>query len=216
MNVVPGPLPNMSLPPPAMITGASPPSFSPLGFKPIQMPTGFPPVIPLASMNPSGPPSSITESPTKEPSEDALEAPRSQMVPTGAQALSPPPLTGILGPRPGPLPPRPPVGLRPPFMPHFPNNGSHPIHPPQNMPPQMMPPRGPNPMFGEAPVGRFRMPMMGHPRHNFAPRHDPPPHRPPMGPRGEEPHWPDRFGNEPPFRGGWGRGGPRGRSRFSN
>ncbi|XP_067307392.1 SR-related and CTD-associated factor 4b [Pseudorasbora parva] len=219
MNVIPGPLPNMSLPPPAMITGASPPSFIPIGFNPPQMPAGFPRVLPVSSMNPAGPRPSITESPTREPSEDTPEVPKSHMDPAGAQALSSPPHTGILGPRPGPLGPHPPVGMRPPFMPAFPNNGPHPIHPPQNMPPQMMPPRGPNPMFGEPPVGRFRMTMMGAPRQNF------PPHRLPMGPRGEEPHWrdqapergPDRFGSEPPFqRGGWGRGGLRGRSRFGN
>ncbi len=77
----------------------------------------------------------------------------------------------------------------------------------------------PTPCSEKPPVGRFRMRMMGPPRHNF------PPHRLPVGPRGEEPHWreqgpergPDRFGNEPPFhRGGWVRGGPRGRSRFGN
>ncbi|XP_016128425.1 splicing factor, arginine/serine-rich 15-like [Sinocyclocheilus grahami] len=212
--VVPGPPPNMSLPPPAMITGASPPSFPPPGFNPPQMPAGFAPAVPLASLNPAGPPPSVTETPIEEPSDESHEAPKRHMDLTGAQALSPPPLGGILGPRPGPLPPHAPVGLRPPFMPPFANNGPRPI-----MPPQMMPPRGPNPMFGEPPVGRFRMRMMGPPRHNF------PPHRLPMHPRGEEPHWrdqgpergPDRFGNEPPFhRGGWGRGGPRGRSRFGN
>lgn len=161
----------------------------------------------------------ISEIPIEEPSDESHEAPKSHMDLTGAQALSPPPLGGILGPRPGPLPPHHPVGLRPSFIPTFANNGPHPILPPPNMPPQMMPPRGPNPMFGEPPVGRFRMRMMGPPRHNF------PPHRLPVGPRGEEPHWreqgpergPDRFGNEPPFhRGGWVRGGPRGRSRFGN
>ncbi|XP_016318103.1 splicing factor, arginine/serine-rich 15-like [Sinocyclocheilus anshuiensis] len=217
--VVPGPSPNMSLPPPAMITGASPPSFPPPGFNPPQMPAGFAPAIPLASLNPAGPPPSITETPIEEPSDESHEAPKRHMDLTGAQALSPPPLGGILGPRPGPLPPHAPVGLRPPFMPPFANNGPRPIMPPPNMPPQMMPPRGPNPMFGEPPVGRFRMRMMGPPRHNF------PPHRLPMRPRGEEPHWrdqgpergPDRFGNEPPFhRGGWGRAGPRVRSRFGN
>ncbi|XP_016098030.1 proline-rich protein 2-like [Sinocyclocheilus grahami] len=169
-------------------------------------------------MNPAGPPPSVTETPTEEPSNESLEAPKSHMDPTGAQALSPPPLRGFLGPRPGPLPPHHPVGLRPPFMPPFANN-ARPILPPPNMAPQMMPPRGPNPMFGEPPAGRFRMRMIGPPRHDF------PRHRLPMGPRGEEPHWrdqgpergPDRFGNEPPFhRGGWGRGGPRGRSRFGN
>ncbi|XP_016364503.1 splicing factor, arginine/serine-rich 15-like [Sinocyclocheilus rhinocerous] len=216
---VPGPPPNMSLPPPAMITGASPPSFPPPGFNPPQMPAGFPPAAPVASMNPAGPPPSVTETPTEEPSNESLEAPKIHMDPTGAQALSPPILRGFLGPRPGPLPPHPPVGLRPPFMPPFANNGPRPILPPPNMAPQMMPPRGPNPMCGEPPAGRFRMRMMGPPRHDF------PRHRLPMGPRGEEPHWrdqgpergPDRFGNEPPFhRGGWGRGGPRGRSRFGN
>ncbi|KAF4104416.1 SR-related and CTD-associated factor 4b [Onychostoma macrolepis] len=218
LNIVPGPPPNMSLPPPAMITGASPPSFLPPRFNPSQMPAGFAPAIPLASLNPAGPPPSIKETPIEELSDESHEAPKSHMDLTGAQALSPPPLGGILGPRPGPLPPHPPMGLRPPFMPTFANNGPHPILPPPNMP-QMMPPRGPNPMFGEPPVGRFRMRMMGPPRHDF------PPHRLPVGPRGEEPHWreqgpergPDRFGNEPPFhRGGWGRGGPRGRSRFGN
>ncbi|KTF88960.1 hypothetical protein cypCar_00034527 [Cyprinus carpio] len=209
----------MSLPPPAMITGASPPSFPPPGFNPSQMPAGFPPAVPVASMNPAGPPPSVTETPTVEPSDESFEAHRSHMDPTGAQALSPPPLRGILGPRPGPLPPHSPVGLRPPFMPPFANNGPRHILPPPNMAPQMMPPRGPNPMFGEPPAGRFRMRMMGPPGHDF------PRHRLPMGPRGEEPHWrdqgperaPDRFGNEQPFhRGGWGRGGPRGRSRFGN
>ncbi|XP_016386029.1 SR-related and CTD-associated factor 4b [Sinocyclocheilus rhinocerous] len=217
--VIPGPPPNMSLPPPAMITGASPPSFPPPGFNPPQMPAGFAPAVPLASLNPAGPPPSVTETPIEEPSDESHEAPKRHMDLTGAQALSPPPLGGILGPRPGPLPPHAPVGLRPPFMPPFANNGPRPIMPPPNMPPQMMPPRGPNPMFGEPPVGRFRMRMMGPPRHDF------PPHRLPMRPRGEEPHWrdqgpergPDRFGNEPPFqRGGWGRGGPRGRSGFGN
>ncbi|KAL0175078.1 hypothetical protein M9458_031046, partial [Cirrhinus mrigala] len=92
---------------------------------------------------------------------ESHEASKSHVDPTVAQALSPPPLRGILGPRPGPLPPHPPVGVRPPFMPPFANNGPHPILPPPNMPPQMMPPRGPNPMFGEPPAGRFRMRMMG-------------------------------------------------------
>lgn len=215
MNVVPGPPPNMRLPPPAMITA----SFPPPRFNPPQMPAGFAPAVPLASLNPAGPPPSVKEIPIEEPSDESHEAPKSHMDLTGAQALSPPPLGGILGPRPGPLPPHHPVGLRPSFIPTFANNGPHPILPPPNMPPQMMPPRGPNPMFGEPPVGRFRMRMMGPPRHNF------PPHRLPVGPRGEEPHWreqgpergPDRFGNEPPFhRGGWVRGGPRGRSRFGN
>ncbi|KTG03533.1 hypothetical protein cypCar_00036877 [Cyprinus carpio] len=213
MNVVPGPPLNMRLPPPAMITGASPPSFAPLGFNPPQMSAGFAPAVPVASLNPAGPPPSVTETLIEEPSDESHEDL------TGAQALSPPPIGGILGPRPGPLPPHAPVGLRPPFMPSFANNGPRPILPPPNMPPQMMPPRGPNPMFGEHPVGRFRMRMMGPPRHDF------PRHRLPVHPRGEEPHWrdqgpergPDRFGNEPPFhRGGWGRGGPRGRSRFGN
>uniref|UniRef100_A0A673JH19 Splicing factor, arginine/serine-rich 15-like n=1 Tax=Sinocyclocheilus rhinocerous TaxID=307959 RepID=A0A673JH19_9TELE len=206
--VIPGPPPNMSLPPPAMITGASPPSFPPPGFNPPQMPLN----VMFLSF-------AISETPIEEPSDESHEAPKRHMDLTGAQALSPPPLGGILGPRPGPLPPHAPVGLRPPFMPPFANNGPRPIMPPPNMPPQMMPPRGPNPMFGEPPVGRFRMRMMGPPRHDF------PPHRLPMRPRGEEPHWrdqgpergPDRFGNEPPFqRGGWGRGGPRGRSGFGN
>lgn len=159
----------------------------------------------------------ISETPTEEPSDESHEAPKSHMDPTGAQTLSPPPLGGILGPRPGPLPPHPPVGVRPPFMPPFANNGPHPILPPPNMPPQMMPPRGPNPMFGQPPAGRFRMRMMGPPGHDYPPR------RLPMAPRGDEPHWreqgpergPESF--EPPFhRGGWVRGGPRGRSRFGN
>ncbi|XP_073674159.1 SR-related and CTD-associated factor 4b [Garra rufa] len=216
MNVVPGPSPNMSLPPPAMITGASPPSFPPPRFNPPQMPAGFPPVIPVPSMNPAGPPPSVTETPTEEPSDESHEAPKSHMDPIGAQALSPPPPGGILGPRPGPPPPHPPVGLRPPFMPPFANNMPRPILPPPNMPPQMMPPRGPNPMYGEPPAGRFRMRMVRPPGHDYPPR------RLPMPPRGEEPHWQnaperERFGNEPPFhRGGWLRGGPRGRSRFGN
>ncbi|XP_059390015.1 SR-related and CTD-associated factor 4-like isoform X1 [Carassius carassius] len=206
LTVVPGPPPNMSLAPPASITGAFPPP----GFNPSQMPAGFP------SLNPAGRPPSITETPNKEPSNESFESHTDH---TSAQALSPPPLRGIRGPRPGPLPPPPPVGLRPPFMPPFANNGPRPILPPPNMAPQMMPPRGPNSMFGEPPAGQFRMRMMGPPEHDF------PSHKLPMGPRGEEPHWrdqgperaPDRFGNEPPFhRGGWGRGGPRVRSRFGN
>ncbi|XP_026137460.1 SR-related and CTD-associated factor 4b [Carassius auratus] len=215
MNVVPGPPANMRLPPPAMITGAFPPP----GFNPPQMPAGFAPAVPVTSLNPAGPPPSLTETAIEEPSDESYEAPKSHMDLTGAQALSPPPHGGILGPRPGPLPPHAPVGLRPPFMPPFANNGPRSTLPPPTLPPQMMPPRGHNPMFGEPPVSRFRMRMMGPPRHEF------PRHRLPVGPRGEEPHWrdqgpergPDRFGNEPPFhRGGWGRGGPRGRSRFGN
>ncbi|XP_052472458.1 SR-related and CTD-associated factor 4 isoform X2 [Carassius gibelio] len=211
LTVVPGPPPKMSLAPPPSITGASPPSFPPPGFNPSQMPAGFP------SMNPAGPPPSVTETPNEEPSNESFEAFESHTDHTSAQALSPPPLRGIRGPRPGPLPPHPPVGLRPPFMAPFANNGPRPILPPPNMAPQMMPPRGPNPMFGEPPAGRFQMRMMGPPGHDF------PRHKLPMGPRGEEPHWqaqgpervPDRFGNEPPFhRGGWGRGGPHGRSLF--
>uniref|UniRef100_A0A8C1XRK5 SR-related CTD-associated factor 4b n=1 Tax=Cyprinus carpio TaxID=7962 RepID=A0A8C1XRK5_CYPCA len=222
MNVVPGPPLNMRLPPPAMITGASPPSFAPLGFNPPQMSAGTSFLKEINTVIQEGCIKlltvmflsfAISETLIEEPSDESHEDL------TGAQALSPPPIGGILGPRPGPLPPHAPVGLRPPFMPPFANNGPRPILPPPNMPPQMMPPRGPNPMFGEPPVGRFRMRMMGPPRHDF------PRHRLPVHPRGEEPHWrdqgpergPDRFGNEPPFhRGGWGRGGPRGRSRFGN
>ncbi|KAL1261192.1 hypothetical protein QQF64_009019 [Cirrhinus molitorella] len=216
MNVIPRPSPSLSLAPPSMITGASPPSFPPPAFNPPQMPAGFPPAIPVASMNPAGPPPSHTETPTEEPSDESHDAPKSHMEPPGAQALSPPPLGVILGPRPGPPPPHPPMGLRPPFMPPFANNGPHPVLPPPNMPRQMMAPRGPNPMFGEPPAGRFRMRAAGPPGHGFPPR------RPPMPPRGEEAHWRDgpereRFGSEPPFhRGGWVRGGPRGRSRFGN
>uniref|UniRef100_A0A8C2EJ96 SR-related CTD-associated factor 4b n=1 Tax=Cyprinus carpio TaxID=7962 RepID=A0A8C2EJ96_CYPCA len=226
LNVVPGPPPNMSLPPPAMITGASPPSFPPPGFNPSQMPAGTEVntsvqqgCIELVNSVNTDIYNVTKETRTEEPSDKSFEAPGSHMDPTGAQALSPPPIRGILGPRPGPLPPHPPVGHRPPFMPPFANNGPRHILPPPNMAPQMMPPRGPNPMFGEPPAGRFRMRMMGPPGHDF------PRHRLPMGPRGEEPHWrdqgperaPDRFGNEPPFhRGGWGKGGPRGRSRFGN
>nr|XP_055053348.1 SR-related and CTD-associated factor 4b [Misgurnus anguillicaudatus] len=103
-----------------------------------------------------------------------------------------------------------------------------------NMPPQMMSPRGPNPMHGEPPAGRFRMPMMGPPVKEFhPPREGFSPRGPPRGPRVEEEweeepdrnNWrergpergPERFEHEPQFhRGGWGRGGRRGRGRFGN
>ncbi|XP_043114651.1 SR-related and CTD-associated factor 4b [Puntigrus tetrazona] len=214
LNMVPGPLPNMCLPPPSVITGGSPPSFPPPGFNSPQMPAGYAPAIPMASLNPAGPPLSVTETAAEDPLDESHESPDSRMDPTGSQALSPPPFRSILGPRSGPLPPHHPAGLRPPFVPPYANNGPHTI-----LPPPVMPSRGPNPMYGEPPVGRFRMRMMGPPRHDF------PPHRLPAGPRREEPLWrdlgheraPDRFANESPFhRGGWGRGGPRGRSRFGN
>ncbi|XP_072546891.1 SR-related and CTD-associated factor 4-like [Salminus brasiliensis] len=111
-------------------------------------------------------------------------------------------------------------------------------------PPRPTGPMGPvGPQGPLGPPGRFRMPMRGphedfpHPREGFQPPRErfPPlregfPHSGPM----EEEHWdqgpfrndwndhgpnrgPEWFGDEPPFRrGGWGRGGPRGRGRFGN
>ncbi|XP_063060971.1 SR-related and CTD-associated factor 4-like [Engraulis encrasicolus] len=185
------------------------------------------------------------------PSSEAAAAPGATPPAGGPESMSPPPaLAGLLGTRPGimplqrpphpglasppggppggpPGPPGPggPPGPMPPFMPPF---------PPDMMPPNMFPPmmpRGPNPMMfrGEAPPGRFRMPMP--PRGDFrpppmddfpSPMEDfMPPHGPPrMGPPPEGmddwdgPPPPPLFGNDwhrdgPPGPGpGWFRDGP--------
>ncbi|KAA0701752.1 SR-related and CTD-associated factor 4 [Triplophysa tibetana] len=226
-NVPPGPPPNMSLPPPAMITGAPLLAFPPPGFNPPKMPAGFPPAGPVSRMNIAGPHSSITENPVLYPSKNPLEGRIAHTDLTGGPPLSP--SRSLLGH--GPLLPHPQLGPRPPFMPPFPNDMPRPNMPSPNVPPRMMPPRGPNPMYGERPAGRFRMPAVT-PVNDFPPpREGFPPRGPPRGPRpvdrwDEEPNWnnqrdhgpekgPERF--EPPFhRGGWGRGGHRGRGRFGN
>ncbi|XP_056613069.1 SR-related and CTD-associated factor 4b isoform X2 [Triplophysa dalaica] len=227
-NVPPGPPPNMSLPPPAMTTGGPLLAFPPPGFNPAKMPAGFPPAGPVSRMNTAGPPSSITENPVLYPSKHPLEGRMAHTDLTGGPQLSP--SRSLLGH--GPLLPHPQLGPRPPFMPPFPNDMPRPNMPSPNVPPQMMPPRGPNPMYGERPAGRFRMPAVTPPVNDFPPpREGFPPRGPPRGPRpvdrwDEEPNWnnrrdhgpengPERF--EPPFhRGGWGRGGHRGRGRFGN